>query len=145
MTKRIIALAFIIAILMPHASAYIYTEEIDGNLEVSVGGNLFLTATLENSTMVDKTPIADANFTTANHTFPYKDAYKITYKDNKGTTDYLITWKCNNTYYLDDYVFHDVTNFYSGYLKDNKSPVYLEIEKRICIRNHHGHPKRHMH
>ena len=128
MMKKLISLIAIILLLLPAANAYIYTEEVDGSLQVPVGGNMFLTATLENATKLNQEGVSDANFTTGNHTFPYQAAYKITYKNSKGQTDYLITWKCDNGPYLDDYVFDDYYRFYSGYLSDNKTPITMETD-----------------
>lgn len=125
MIKRIIPLILIMLLLILPASAYIYTEEVEGNLEVPVGGHTFLTAKLENATKLNQEGIKDANFTTANHTFPYKAAYKITYRNAEGKVDYLITWRCSDEHYLDDYVFNDYSGHYSGYLSDNKTPIFM--------------------
>lgn len=119
---------FITALVISPVSAYIYTEDVDGDLTVPVGGNTFLTARFENSTKLNQEGIRDANFTTANHTFPYSAAYKITYKNAEGKTDYLITWKCDDTDYLDDYIFNDYYGHYSGYLNDNTTPIFMYME-----------------
>ena len=105
--KKLISLIAIILLLLPAASAYIYTEEVDGSLQVPVGGNMFLTATLENATKLNQEGVSDSNFTTGNHTFPYQAAYKP---------------------YLDDYIFDDYYRFYSGYLSDNKTPIAMETD-----------------
>lgn len=107
MIQKLGSVLFII--LLPAASAYIYTEEVDGSLQVPVGGNMFLTAKLENATKINQEGVSDANFTTGNHTFPYHAAYRITYKNSKGQTDYLISGKCDNSPYLDDCIFDDIT------------------------------------
>ena len=125
--KRIIALFFIMLMVMPQASAYVYTEESDGSLIVPVGGNIFTKAILENASKIDQTRIKDGNFTTNGTVCPYKDAYMITYRTDDGKTDFLITWQCDVEAYLDDYIFSDLTEFYSGYLSDNRTPVYMEI------------------
>ena len=128
MAKRILIILFIVLLLMPSANAYIYTEEVDGNLKIPVGGNIFIMAKLENSTKLNQERIRDGSFTSANHTFQYRDAYKITYKNDQGKVDYLVTWRCNSSLYYDDYVFADLTNFYSGYLTDNRTPFYIEAD-----------------
>ena len=127
MARRLLIILIMALLILPSASAYIYTEEEDGNLKVPVGGNIFIMAKLENTTKLNQEGISDGNFTSLNHTFPYKAAYKITYRTADGKTDYLITWKCNVSNYFDDYVFSNY-DFYSGYLTDNKTPIYMEYD-----------------
>jgi hypothetical protein len=66
----------------------IYSEDI---LEVPIGDNIFLMAIFDNCTKINQERIAPGNFTTLhNHTFHWENAFKITYKNNEGKTDYFI-------------------------------------------------------
>lgn len=113
--KRLIALV-IILLIVPIASA----EDIDVGIN-----NPFITAHLENCTILNEERIPDGNFTTdSNYTFPYENARKITYEINGSVRDYMIVWECGLDSYLDEIVyFNDYLNFYS----DNVSQPIMGV------------------
>lgn len=121
-TMKKIFILLIIFLMMPIAAA-------DESADISVADSPFLTAHLENCTIINQERINNANFTTgSNYTFPYINAKNITYEINGTVRDYMIVWKCPIGNYLDVLsCFHDLTRFYSDYVTSPINGVcYME-------------------
>ena len=126
--KKIIMVLLVLLLF----TSTIHAEE---GLEYYLGDGTLTRATFDNCTKISQENIAPGNFTTIhNYTFHWENAYKVTYKNNEGQTDYFIIWCCNlsEEYYVLS-SFHDLYEYYSDYTNDNNSVIYVESPNEDCV------------
>lgn len=119
--KRILIFLLILTLVTPA----IHAEDDSG---IYLGDYGFIFGNFDNCTKINQETIGPGSVTTIhNITMHWKNALKITYKNNEGKQDYFIVWKTNLT---EEYHFlrnlHELTYHYSDYVKDNNNVVYVD-------------------
>ncbi len=132
----IVAIAILIKVtVMGSIASFIFPPSHASSSDTlieDIGGDNFLTATLDGCLKINEENISDASFKTSSGEWRWYDAKNITYVTQYGTKNYMIVWKTAHDKY--DFKNEGVNLYLSDYLTDSAAKCFIEYSyENDCV------------